>query len=116
MKTGARIAFLIAACCGACNTAPPGPDYAGLYYPVGKPAVVDSSEVLRVARLEGRSFEFTVAGNRGVGKAEDGIVAGELKGTGIGKAPFTFLQRADGVYEFRALGSKVELVRLPAAP
>ncbi|TCJ14020.1 hypothetical protein EPD60_08375 [Flaviaesturariibacter flavus] len=99
----------------ACNAAPPA-DYTGYYYPADKPAEVDSNEVLRVTRLDDTAYVFSVAGNSGVGKVDDDVVTGELKGMRIGKAPFTFRKGKLGRYEFRAFGSRVELVKLRALP
>jgi hypothetical protein len=98
----------------SCNSKPPRlrPDLAGLYYPSAKGGTVDSSEVLHIALLDSNAYEFRIAGNSGIGKFKDGVVSGELSGRAIGKAPFTFIRSRRRLYEFRAYGSKVELVKL----
>ncbi|RYZ24125.1 MAG: hypothetical protein EOO16_02330 [Chitinophagaceae bacterium] len=107
-------AFLLLAGALACNTAPPT-DYAGLYYPAGKSGDIDSSELLRVARLDSNAYVFSVSGNSGVGKADGDVVTGELRGPRFGKTGFTFLKGKSGRYEFRAFSSVVQLVKLSQA-
>ncbi|WP_460567056.1 hypothetical protein [Flaviaesturariibacter terrae] len=111
-----RIAFvlIIASAIGACNTTPSGDKagYTGQYYPLGKPKPVDSSEVLHVAYADKGTYNFRVAGNSGVGSIKEGTVSGQLTGPRLGKTAFTFFRRDDGIYEFRAFGSKVDLNRL----
>jgi hypothetical protein len=109
------IVLIIGAVCFSCNTAPGDhSDFTGLYYPAGKPSVVDSSEVLYVSYLDEGAYVFKVSGNSGVGKLDRGVISGELRGSKIGRTPFTFLKTKGNTYEFRAFGSKVDLVKLAA--
>lgn len=95
----------------ACNNRPPE-DLAGLYYPATKPKPVDSSEVLRVVRLDSIAFVFSIRGNTGIGKQREGLVSGTLRDAALGEMPFTFRATGKKRYEFRARGGRVELVKL----
>jgi hypothetical protein len=114
MKAGTAI--ILGTLCFSCNPTPPGQksDYAGLYYPKEKYPKIDSSEILRVTYLDSNAFELNVSGNAGIGKLDSGIISGQLKGSKIGTTPFTFVKSGKKTYEFRAFGSKVDLVKLPA--
>jgi hypothetical protein len=114
MKIRDAILAIVGCVYFSCNSTPPGgkADYTGLYYPAGKPPVVDSSEVLRVSYLDKGAYVFKVSGKSGVGKLNRGVIGGELKGAGIESTPFTFLKTKKGYYEFRARGSIINLRKL----